>query len=231
MFIEDVLKEWKNTAEELLDHNRRNIDDADDTSMLENKHIASKLEYQKKLTTPSKFRTSPQNIKVIEKIAPTHETSFSSVKSLDLDLENKGKSITEATVDEDKFSEKQLSSKDRSSSLTTNNNHDFSNESRHLNHDDRDKSKLPSNLLSGYESANFDNAIKSSHSTPQNVKFETGIKCKDKTTDPKFEMRGTNYWTLYNYIPADEVIISFYWLVKIQCGITIPSLNIFYTLN
>ena len=48
MFIEDVLKEWKNTAEELLDHNRRNIDDADDTSMLENKNIASKLEYQKK---------------------------------------------------------------------------------------------------------------------------------------------------------------------------------------
>ena len=33
----------------------------------------------------------------------------------------------------------------------------------------------------------------------------TGINCKEKSTKPRMEMRGTNYWALYNYIPADEV--------------------------
>ena len=35
--------------------------------------------------------------------------------------------------------------------------------------------------------------------------FETGIECKDRTIKPRMEMRGTNYWVLYNYIPAEEV--------------------------
>ena len=35
--------------------------------------------------------------------------------------------------------------------------------------------------------------------------FETGIECKDRTMKPRMEMRGTNYWVLYNYIPAEEV--------------------------
>lgn len=41
---------------------------------------------------------------------------------------------------------------------------------------------------------------------PSVLNFETGIQCIDKSSDPKFEMRGTNYWALYNYLPADEVI-------------------------
>ena len=32
-----------------------------------------------------------------------------------------------------------------------------------------------------------------------------GIKCKERSFKPRMEMRGTNYWALYNYIPADEV--------------------------
>ena len=35
--------------------------------------------------------------------------------------------------------------------------------------------------------------------------FKTGIECKDRTIRPRMEMRGTNYWVLYNYIPAEEV--------------------------
>ena len=33
----------------------------------------------------------------------------------------------------------------------------------------------------------------------------TGISCKEKSLEPRMEMRGTNYWVLYNYIPADKV--------------------------
>lgn len=32
-----------------------------------------------------------------------------------------------------------------------------------------------------------------------------GISCKPRSSKPRMEMRGTNYWALYNYIPADEV--------------------------
>jgi hypothetical protein len=32
-----------------------------------------------------------------------------------------------------------------------------------------------------------------------------GITCKERSATPRMEMRGTNYWALYNYIPADEV--------------------------
>ena len=35
--------------------------------------------------------------------------------------------------------------------------------------------------------------------------FKTGIDCKERTIKPRMEMRGTNYWVLYNYIPAEEV--------------------------
>ena len=35
--------------------------------------------------------------------------------------------------------------------------------------------------------------------------FITGIECKDRSITPRMEMRGTNYWVLYNYIPAEEV--------------------------
>ena len=42
------------------------------------------------------------------------------------------------------------------------------------------------------------------HSLP-NPTATVGITCKERSSKPRMEMRGTNYWTLYNYIPADEV--------------------------
>ena len=32
-----------------------------------------------------------------------------------------------------------------------------------------------------------------------------GITCKERSSKPRMEKRGTKYWALYNYIPADEV--------------------------
>ena len=42
------------------------------------------------------------------------------------------------------------------------------------------------------------------HSLP-NATATVGITCKERSSKPRMEMRGTNYWALYNYIPADEV--------------------------
>ena len=42
------------------------------------------------------------------------------------------------------------------------------------------------------------------HSRP-NTTATAGITCNERSSKPRMEMRGTNYWALYNYIPADEV--------------------------
>ena len=56
-----------------------------------------------------------------------------------------------------------------------------------------------------------DESTSTSKASPahQQLSTSTGIQCKDKPVDSRLEMRGTNYWTLYNYIPADEVKIYF----------------------
>ncbi len=41
------------------------------------------------------------------------------------------------------------------------------------------------------------------HSLPNTA---DGIKCNERSFKPRMEMRGTHYWALYNYIPADEVV-------------------------
>ena len=43
------------------------------------------------------------------------------------------------------------------------------------------------------------------HVSSSTLPFKTGIECKDGSITPRMEMRGTNYWVLYNYIPAEEV--------------------------
>ena len=57
------------------------------------------------------------------------------------------------------------------------------------------------------EPSNHDIDSQASPYIPPALDFSTGIKCKDKSSDPRIEMRGTNYWALYNYIPAEEVDI------------------------
>ena len=52
--------------------------------------------------------------------------------------------------------------------------------------------------------------------------FNTGIECKDRSINPRMEMRGTNYWVLYNYIPAEEV--TRYCCIK--CMRSLRGLNI-----
>ena len=77
-----------------------------------------------------------------------------------------------------------------------------------IQHNDKqDIKKQPSSNI-GYESSNVNNDSQTSHSIPPTLNFSTGIKCIEKSSDPKFEMRGTNYWALYNYIPAEEVMIK-----------------------
>ena len=40
------------------------------------------------------------------------------------------------------------------------------------------------------------------HSLPKST---VGIVCKERSSKPRMEMRGSHYWALYNYVPADEV--------------------------
>ena len=83
---------------------------------------------------------------------------------------------------------------------------DSSSTSMHINHDGKNENRLPQNYLNGYAPANTKDASKTSHSTSQHLNFATGIRCEDSVADPRLELRGTNYWTLYNYIPADKAI-------------------------
>ena len=62
----------------------------------------------------------------------------------------------------------------------------------------------PTNFSStlGFQPGSIDSPMP--HSLP-NATTTVGITCKERSSKPRMEMRGTNYWTLYNYIPAEEV--------------------------
>lgn len=200
------MKEWKNTAEELLDRNRKNIDDADDSSMLPNKNIPSKLGYEKTFSTSSDVSYSPKNAKILEKVTPSHKTSFTSTKGLHMNLKIEKQHDAKANFTKENIAENHTSSSKSLSTSPLNYQDDSANIKRLISHHDKNENRIPPDLENEYESANTNDSSKSSPLTSQNSSFETGIKCKDKSSDPKFEMRGTNYWTLYNYIPADKVI-------------------------
>ena len=50
-----------------------------------------------------------------------------------------------------------------------------------------------------------DNPIRGTSFSDASFPINNSIICKDQIPSPRMEMRGTKYWALYNYIPAEKV--------------------------
>ena len=247
--LDNVLKKWKDIAEQLLNGNNENINDAEqtrhDSSMIINKNIGSKSDFYKNIAIPPKTNIVTNN-RLFEKTTPKQTIGFSTIKSFDENIKSKSSdqimitssrefAVSTSNKFQAKNSPKYLSSlttvkslhrdlntKGSSSvdtismnsnqvSLSTgdNNQDDTLITSNIISHDN--KEGIKENTTKKDESTS---ASKTSPSVHQHLSTSTGIRCKDKPVDSRLEMRGTNYWTLYNYIPADEVKKYFLRLLK-----------------
>ena len=203
------MNKWKLQAEQLTNGITANTDaSVPETAITTNKNIKSNLRDKSKITYPLAPTSKARN-QLFAQNAPKNTPIFSTTKPPDVGSENKREYRKETNLKKNNSSENRLKEQKVLLTPSYNINNDSLNISTFViqHNDKQDIKKQPSSNI-GYESSNINNDSQTSHSIPPTLNFSTGIKCIEKSSDPKFEMRGTNYWALYNYIPAEEVMIK-----------------------
>ena len=202
------MNKWKNQAEELTNDVTANTEvTVPYAAIRESKNIESSLKDRSKISHPLAPILNTQN-QILEQDTRKHTPIFSTAKPPDFGPENKRDNRKDTNDKKNDSLEKKIKDEKVFSTPTYNINNDSSNISKLvIQHDDKQDIKKQPNSNIGYVPSNVDSDSHTSHSIPPALNFSTGIKCNDKLSDPRFEMRGTSYWALYNYIPAEEVII------------------------
>ena len=203
------MNKWKHQAEQLTNGITTNTEAiVPETAITTNKNIKSNLRDKSKITYPLAPTSKARN-QLFAQNTPKNTPIFSTTKPPDVGSENKREYRKDTKLKKNNSLENRLKEQKVLLTPTYNINNDSLNISTFViqHNDKQDIVKQPNSNI-GYEPSKVNNDSQTSHSIEPALNFTTGIKCKEKSSDPRFEMRGTNYWALYNYIPAEEVTIK-----------------------
>ena len=199
------MKKWKNQAEQLTNGITPNTENTvPDATIITSNDVKNSLKDGSKISS----HLAPTTNQVMGQKILKHTPIDSTAKVRDFVPENKREYRKDTIDKQDDSLKKQLKEQKILPTPIHNINNDSLNVSTPViqRNDKHDIKKQPNSNI-GYEPSNENNDSQTSHSIPPALNFSTGLKCKDKSSEPRFEMRGTNYWALYNYIPAEEVNI------------------------
>ena len=152
-----------------------------------------------------------KNHKIIEnfQIVPNSSTPLKSV-NVNQEKEALSDSLTSSNVIDSHY--EQLGSNAQSHNTSKSHKTENSNNIEYLERPDENGSDQQTNTVINTNKGASPNINKSLSLNELNESLRVstslpfnGITCKERNATPRMEMRGTNYWALYNYIPADEV--------------------------